>query len=103
MMELHPKKRIEITIEEFQAPELIELIEQAGAKGYTMLRNVSGKGDRGIRGLNSLMGVFGSVIITVVADEVVAEKVIKKAYGLMEDIAGIIVVSDVQVIRTDHF
>lgn len=102
-MKLYPKIRLDITIEEFQAPELIEVIDRAGAKGYSMLRNVSGKGDRGIRGQDSLMGVFGSVIVIVIADAEVAEKIMTEAYAMLEDIAGIIVVSEVKVLRTDHF
>ena len=102
-MKLYPKIRLDITIEEFQAPELIEVINRAGAKGYSMLRNVSGKGDRGIRGQDSLMGVFGSVIVIVIADAEVAEKIMTEAYAMLEDIAGIIVVSEVMVLRTDHF
>ena len=49
MVQLYRKKKIEIVVEAARARAVIEMIEDAGAKGYTVVPQVSGKGNRGIR------------------------------------------------------
>lgn len=100
---LHPKKRVEIVVEAARAPAVIEAIDRAGARGYTVVPNVSGKGNRGVRDEAHFSDVFRNVLIIVVAAEDIASRVVERSQALLEDYAGIVVVSDVEVVRDEHF
>jgi PII-like signaling protein len=102
-MQLHPKKRIEIVVEASCAPSILEMIEAAGAKGYTVLQDVSGKGNRGVRDDSHLTDVFRNVLIIVIATEEIAHEIINNSQPLLENYAGIVTMSDVDVVRDEHF
>ena len=103
MVQLYRKKRIEIVVEATCAPAIIEMIEAVGAKGYTILSSVSGKGNRGIRDESHLTDVFSNMMIIVIAAEDIASRIVEQSQPLLENYAGIVVVSDVDVVRNDHF
>lgn len=103
VVRLHPKKRVEIVVEAARAPAVIEAIDEAGAKGYTVVPNVSGRGNKGVRDEAHLSDVFKNVLIIVVAAEAIAARVVERTQALLEDYAGIVVVSDVEVVRDEHF
>jgi len=103
VMRLYRKKRIEIIVEAARARAIIEMIEAVGAKGYTVVPSVSGKGNRGIRDEAHLSDVFRNVMIIVVAAEEIVHRIVEQSQPLLEDYAGIVVVSDVEVIRDEHF
>ena len=103
MATLYPKKRIEIVIEQIRANDAIEMLENAGAKGYTILRKVSGKDNRGIRVGGPLPYIFGNVMIIAIVSDHMATKILNKAHLLFEDVAGIVAVSDMQALRSEHF
>jgi nitrogen regulatory protein PII len=104
-MTLFNKKRIEIIAEATLLRSLLEMIDQAGAKGYTVVSgDVSGRGNRGTRQATGLPGdVFRNVIIVVVAAEAVAMRVVAGTQALLRDYAGVVFVSDVAVLRDEHF
>jgi len=102
-MQLHPKKRIEIVVEASCAPKILAMIEATGAKGYTLLHEVSGKGHRGVRNDSHLTDVFRNVLIIVIAAESTAREIISQSQPLLENYAGIVTVSDVEVVRNEHF
>jgi nitrogen regulatory protein PII len=103
MTQLYRKKRIEIIVEAARAPAIVAMIEAAGAKGYTIVPSVSGKGNRGIRDEAHLSDVFRNVMIIVFAAEEIARRIIDQSQPLLENYAGIVVLSDVEVIRDEHF
>lgn len=103
MPELHHKKKIEIIIEQIRSDAVIEVLEAAGAKGYTILRKVTGKGNRGIRSGGALPDIFGNVQISTIVSQEVADRILAESDRMLEDTAGIVVVSDVQVLRPEHF
>ena len=102
-MQLHQKKRIEIVVEASCAPAILEMIEATGAKGYTLLHDVSGKGNRGVRDDAHLTDVFRNVLIMVIAAEEIAHDIVSRSQPLLENYAGIVAVSDVDVVRDEHF
>lgn len=102
-MQLHQKKRIEIVVEASCAPTILEMIEATGAKGYTVLHDVSGKGNRGVRDDSHLTDVFRNVMIIVIAAEPIAREIISESQPLLENYAGIVTMSDVEVVRDEHF
>ena len=103
MRQLWPKKKVEIIVEAARADAIIGMIEKAGAKGYTVVREVSGKGNRGVRGEAHLSDVFRNVLIIVIASEEIAAGIVERSQPLLEDYAGIVIVSEVHVVRNEHF
>jgi len=102
-MQLYQKKRIEFVVEASCAPTILEMIEEAGAKGYTILHDVSGKGNRGVRDDAHLTDVFRNVLIVVIVAEELAHSIVSKSQPLLENYAGIVTMSDVDVVRDEHF
>ncbi|MCW5750255.1 MAG: DUF190 domain-containing protein [Alphaproteobacteria bacterium] len=103
MTQLYRKKKIEIVVEAARARAIIEMIEAVGAKGYTIVPDVSGRGNRGVRDEAHLSDVFRNMLIIVIAAEEIANRIIEQLQPLLKDYAGIVVISDVEVIRDEHF
>jgi nitrogen regulatory protein PII len=103
MTRLHSKKRIEIVVEAARAEAILEMVEAAGATGYTVISDVAGKGKRGIRDDAHLSDVFRNKVIVVIASDDVASRIIEHSQAVLENYAGIVTVSDVSVLRADHF
>ena len=102
-MQLYRKKRIELVVETARAKAIIEMIDAAGAKGYTVLQDVAGKGHRGIRDEAHLTGLFRNTMIIVIASEEIARQIVERSQVLLENYAGIVTLSDVEVVRDEHF
>lgn len=103
MVQLYPKKRVDIIVEAARARAIMEMIEAVGAKGYTIVPNVSGHGNRGVRGEAHLSDVFRNILIIVIAAEEIADRIVEQSQSLLENYAGIVVVSEVAVVRNEHF
>ena len=102
-MQLYQKKRIEIIVESSCAPTILEMVEATGAKGHTVVHDVSGKGHRGVRDEAHLTDVFRNVLIVVIAAEEIAHAIVSKSQPLLEHYAGIVTMSNVDVVRDEHF
>lgn len=103
MMEMHRRKRIEIIVEQSMLARVIEVIEQAGASGYTVVPTLAGKGRHGIRRDADVIGVFRNVLVIVVTNAEIAGKLVERAGALSRDVVQILLVSDVDVLRGEHF
>lgn len=102
-MQLHRKKKVEMVVDTACVQQLLHMCERVGAKGYSIIPNVSGKGHRGVRSGEDIFDVFRNVLITVIAAEPVAVKIVEESQQLLANYAGIVYVSDVEVVRDDHF
>jgi PII-like signaling protein len=102
-MRLYKKKKIEIIVDSSCAPQLLKICERIGAKGYSVIPNISGKGHRGVRGDSDIFDIFRNVMIVVIATEPVVMRIIEESQVLLENYAGIVYVSDVEVVRDEHF
>lgn len=103
MIQLYRKKRVEIIVEAARVRAMIEMIEAVGGKGYTVIPEVSGKGNRGPRGNADLSDVFRNAMIIVIAAEDIARRIVEQSQPLLEHYTGIVVVSDAEVLRDEHF
>ena len=103
-MQTYPKKRIEIIAEAPLESRLIELIDRLQVQGYTVLPAIGGRGHEGNWSREGLVGTAGQMIVLVcIVDPARAEEVVEAVYRLLENRIGIVSVSDVEVIRGDHF
>ncbi len=102
-MPFFKKKKIEIVVEAARAQRILEMLEAEGAKGYTVIPQVSGKGHRGMRNEAHVSDVFRNVLIFVIVAEHNAQKIMEKTQPLLKDYAGIVFMSDAEVVRDEHF
>jgi nitrogen regulatory protein PII len=71
---MHARKRIEIVVEAVQAERVTDLLDRLGAKGWTMLPVISGRGRQGLRQGGVPGGVFDNVLILCIASAELAER-----------------------------
>jgi PII-like signaling protein len=102
-MQLYKKKKVEIVAEAVLQQQILKMIEDEGAKGYTVIPEAFGKGHRGVRNEAHVSNVFINVLIIVIAEERIAMRIIENAQPLLKNYAGIVYVSEVDVVRDEHF
>jgi nitrogen regulatory protein PII len=103
-MQTYQKKRIEILMEAPALHRLLDKLERAGVSGYTILPALAGKGRGGSWSEEGLVGDAGRmVMILCILDPAKADTVLESIFGLLSRQIGIVSVSDVAVIRKEHF
>lgn len=102
-MEFHKRKKIEIVVEAVKARDVLAWLARRGVKGHSLIPNVSGFGRQGTRTPADVAGIFENVLIVAVAGEEVARQVLAESVVELRDYAAIVLLSDVEVARGDHF
>jgi PII-like signaling protein len=102
-METHARKKVEIVVERARAPAIIERIEALGATGHTVIPDVQGSGRHGPRGRSEVLDVYRSALIIVITTEPMARRILDEVHGLLRNYTGIVYMSDVEVLRPEHF
>ncbi len=104
MPAMHPKKRIEIIVEAPALHRLTDRLDKAGVTGYTIIPALAGRGRGGSWSGEGLAGDAGRLVMVIsIVDAARADAVVEGVYGVLARQVGILTVSDVQVIRADHF
>jgi len=87
-----PVKKIEIIIDEIGLLKVLKLPDAAGVSGYTVIKNTTGKGERGG---DELTGVFtNSYVMTACPPEKV-NAVVESLRPTLKQRGGVCLVSDV--------
>ncbi len=87
-------KKIEIVCDTLEVKNVVKLLEAIGVSGYTIIRDVVGKGGRGIRRGDDLTDVFkNSMILTVCNAEQIPE-VVDAIRPILKRFGGICLISD---------
>lgn len=103
-MELHARKRLEITVEKRRLQTVVDILDADGeVTGYTVLRTLGGRGHTGERLPQPFSDVLDTVVVVAIVKAEVAERLVEALAPLIEEIVGIVSVSDVQVMRAGHF
>ena len=91
-----PVKKIEIIIDALELPAVLKLIDAAGVSGYTVIRDATGKGERGTRAGDELSGTFiNSYVMTACPPEQV-KHVVEALRPILKRYGGVCLVSDAQ-------
>ena len=99
----HKKKRIEIIVEAALAPQVERLIKHLKAKCVVTAAVAGGQLASGPLLSGQLSGAFAHVHFLVVAGEALAEQLVRDAQVLLAEHTAVILLSDVEVLRDDHF
>ncbi|MGL4649647.1 MAG: P-II family nitrogen regulator [Caldilineaceae bacterium] len=89
-------KRVEIVIDALEAEAVIKRIAESGVGGYTLLRDVEGMGDRGLRRADELTGVNQSVYFLVACPPHLVSGLVEAVRPMLKRFGGICLVSDAQ-------
>lgn len=87
-------KRIEIITDSVYQKKLVELIDLTGVSGYTVLRDVAGKGLQGHKDGHGIAGGYKNCMIIVYCSVEEAHKVVDSIKNLILTYGGVCVVSD---------
>ncbi|MGD1842577.1 MAG: P-II family nitrogen regulator [Thermonemataceae bacterium] len=87
-------KRLEIIVNSPDLEEVIEVLEQLKIAGYTIIKEVVGKGERGIQDGDGLTNVFTNAYILVACEEKQLATLLTPLQELLEEVGGVCLVSD---------
>lgn len=103
-METTTKKRLEIVIEAPVLERLTRKLDKLNLSGYTVMPAVSGRGRNGSwsrKGeISDSQRMF---VLFAILDDAALPKVLDEVYAMVSSQIGIVSVSDVEVIRAEHF
>lgn len=100
---MRPVKRLEIVVDAAHAPRILEALRQVGARGYTVLRDAAGAGERGEREGDELGAAAGNHMIVCAVAPGVAGPAVEAIRPLLRRWGGMCLVSDAEwVLHTDH-
>ncbi len=101
---LHRMKKIEVIVSGENESLISNMLNEANVSGFTLIRNVSGKGHSGFHEGKLLFNDKAVLVMFIaVAPE---EAIVSIAIGmksLLEKSSGVMFVSDVSVARVDYF
>lgn len=103
-MQTHTAKRIEIIIEAPLERRLTAVLDEAGARGYTILPVLGGNGQSGPwsrEGQVSRAGGMVAVVCITSPDRV--DPLLDAAFKVVERHIGVVSVGDVEVVRPNRF
>jgi nitrogen regulatory protein PII len=90
-----PMKRVEIVVGALELSEVSGVLDQAGVPGYTVLRDVTGKGDRGDRtGDDALTGELKNGYIFCACTEAQARAVAEAVRPVLQRVGGVCLITD---------
>lgn len=102
--EFHNIQKIEIIVKGEKQKFVEDLLESAGAKGYTIIQDIAGKGEGGLYESRLLFNDQASLVMFLaVASAEVIEKVATGLAPLFEKNSGVMFVSDAKVARLKKF
>jgi nitrogen regulatory protein PII len=85
--------KVEIIISTLEIEEVIEILERVSVSGYTLFKDVSGKGDRGIS-YNDLGREFSNSYITVICTtEEQLHSLVDELRPLLKRVGGVCLVT----------
>ena len=101
---LHSMKEIKVVVQGEHLKFVTDLLDRVGAAGYTIIHNVSGKGQHGFHEGHLLFNDISSqvIVFTVVPEERV-EPILAGLGPLFNKHSGAMFVTDVAVSRREHF
>ena len=88
-------KKIEIIIESIYLNRLIELFDRKEITGYTIIRDVEGKGITGIKSADEITDVFSNNYFFTVCDEDKLMNIVEDIRRFIKKYGGRCIVSDV--------
>ncbi len=94
-----PCKRVEIIIDEPLLRRVLAVLDDVGAPGHTVYRNLTGSGNRGTRRGDELTGVFNNCCVVVACEERMAMELAEALRPVLKRSGGMCLISDALWLR----
>lgn len=88
-------KKIEIILESVYTNRLLELFRQNGITRYTIIKDIEGNGEHGLRQADEVTDVFSNNYIFTVCEEEKLEEIKEEIRSFSKKYSGKCIVSDV--------
>lgn len=103
-MKTYDKKRIDIFIEAPFLNRLTSYLDDQEVSGYTVLPALAGRGHEGSWNREGLVSDAGRLVVVMcIVDAQQSEAILEDIHAQLEERIGIVTVSDIAVIRNEHF
>lgn len=89
-------KRVEIVTDSLEMHEVTDTIDRLGISGYTLVKDVLGKGERGLQSGDELTGVFKNSLLLVACEADKVPALVEAIRPILKKRGGICLVSDAQ-------
>lgn len=89
-------KKIEIVADAVGLPEILRLLDAKGASGYTVIKDATGKGERGLRSGDELSDVFKNAYVLTACPPEQAREIVEAVRPILKRLGGICLVSDAE-------
>jgi PII-like signaling protein len=98
------KKRVEIFVEAPALEQVTEALDAQKVQGYTVVEAISGRGHTGTWRLDDSFNSATNVVVVVcILDASKVEGVVASLFEIVRRQIGVLSVSDVMVVRSEHF
>ncbi|MEZ0322974.1 MAG: transcriptional regulator [Hydrogenothermaceae bacterium] len=92
---MEARKKIEVVIDSYHLGKVTEVFEKNGISGYTIIKDVIGKGERGLMSADELTDAFKNSYIFTVCNEEKALKILEQLRPILKKYGGVCLLSDV--------
>ena len=103
-LSLHPMKEIRIIIQGEHVKFATDVLDSVKATGYTIIHNISGKGDHGFHTAHPMFNEMDSlVMLVIVVPQEKVEPILAGLKPIFDRYTGVMFVSDVAVSPAEYF
>ncbi len=102
-MDVHPKKKIEVIVEAPMVRRVLEIMQEHGGQGATVMSILRGQGHSGHWSDKDGSSGTEMQMVMVITGPRRAAVIRDAVYAALTDYRGMILMSDVDVIRNEHF
>jgi nitrogen regulatory protein PII len=92
-------KKVEIVTDTFHIEDTLQILESVNVSGYTIIKDTSGKGDRGLSCSDIDCLFSSSYILTVCTNERQLNNLVEKITPLLQKVGGVCLVTDAKWIN----
>lgn len=87
-------KRIEIITDSLEMREVCRVLEGLGVTGYSIVRDVTGRGERGVQSGDELSSVFSNSLLLIACAPEKAPGIVEAIRPILKKRGGVCLVSD---------